>query len=144
MNKSKRILIILAIIILLGMATLVTYKKLNKTDYTRKENIIALLDKGLKSSSEIKIFIIMKEYMEDDYKKIFNEGKYKELIGFIDLNKYKEEKYEFIYMREDENSVLGYFSENDNNTDGTIYIRINKRNGELIDLDSNLLKVTIY
>ena len=143
MKKLKYIFIILSILILI---TIILYSLniVNKKQYTSKEDITALIEKGLKSSSQVNIFILTRESLEDEYTKILNEGNYRELIGILDLSKYKNEKIEFVFLEQTDNCVLGYFLEKDNHINGTTYIRINKTTGELEDLDNNLLKATIY
>lgn len=142
MKKFKTLIIIVVIALILGILYCLNIS--NKKQYTTKEDIIALLDKGLESSSQVNIFIISRENLDDEYTKIINEGKYKDLIGFIDLSKYRGQEFEFTFLKETDNCILGYFSENHNNINGTTYIRVNKLNGQLEDLDNNLFKVTIY
>ena len=144
MKKLKNIFIVLGIIILITLILLYSFSIVNKKQYTSKEHITALIDKGLKSSSQVNIFILTREALDDEYTKILNEGNYKELIGILDLSKYKSEKFEFVFLKQTGTSVLGYFLEKDNDINGTTYIRINMTTGELEDLDNNLLKATIY
>lgn len=143
MKKNKIILIIFVILALISIMLYNFYYGKPK-QYNTKEDIISLLDKGLNSSSQVNIFILSRETLDDEYTKILNEGKYKDLIGFLDLPKYRRAEFEFTYLEETDECVLGYFLEKDNNLNGTTYIRINKRNGELEDLDNNLFKATIY
>ena len=143
MSRIKIILIIIVIIALM-IGIFFSFRIGTKKQYTTKEDIIALLEKGASSSSQVNIFIVSKETLDDEYTKIINEGKYNDLIGFIDLSKYKGKEFEFTLLKETDNCVFGYFSESNNNINGTTYIRINKKNGELEDIDNNLFKASIY
>ena len=148
MKKYKNILIISIILIILIVATVILYKKYfqaeDEMQYTSKEDIFLLLDKGLNSSSYVNIFIVSRDSLEDEYTKILNEGKYRDLIGFVDLSKYKGSEFKFTFLQETEERIIGYFSEENSKINGTTYIQIDKSSGELRDLDNNLLKVTIY
>ena len=148
MKISKKLLISIAILTLVALIVIITYifyLSINtKKDYTLKETIISLIDKGAESSSKINIFIIARDSLEDDYRKIINEGKYNDLIKYIDLSIYKNPKYEFSFLNEKDDCILGYFSDKSDNINGTTYIRIDKLSGEIKELDNNLLKVSIY
>lgn len=143
MKKNKIILIIIIVLVLITALMYVFYNK-NQKQYNTKDDIISLVDKGLKSSSKVNFFIFSRETLDDEYTKTLECGKYKDLIKRLDLSKYKGVEFDFIFLEETEKYILGYFSEKDNNINGTTYVRINKFNGELEDLDNNLLKVTIY
>ena len=107
-----------------------------------KEDIFSLIDKGLKSSSVGEFFIYSKEFFEDaELARVFYEGEYKDLVDFIDLNKYRENKFEFVNLRNSEKYVWGYFFTEDNEI---TYIIIDKLSGKLKSLNSNLLQVIVY
>lgn len=141
MKKNKIILIIIIFIVLIAVLLYVFH---NNQQYISKDGIISLIDKGAKSSSQVNFFVFSRESLDDEYTKTAKQGEYQDLIKSLDLSKYRSAQFEFTFLEETEECVLGYFSERDNNVNGTTYVRINKSSGEIKDLDNNLLKVTIY
>jgi len=115
-----------------------------KKEYKTKEDVILLIEKGLVSSSKVKLFMSERENLIDDYVNIYDEGKYCDLIKKINIDKYKNPEFKFVFQNgTDEEDILGYFSEENNLLNGNTYIRIDIKTGEIRFLDNNFLKVTI-
>lgn len=121
------------------------YLNEDKTANITKEDIFLLIDKGLQSSSNGEFFIYSKEFFEDDdMARVFYQGKYKDIVNFIDLDKYRENKFEFVSLRNTKKYIWGYFFERDSEINGTTYIVIDKLSGKLKSINSNLIQVIVY
>lgn len=157
MKNIKKILIIFSIVMLIAIISYITYshmkiEDINKynienmskeTDIT-KENLLELIDKGLKSDSYVEIFIYSKEFFEsDDFVPIFLDGKYSEKVDYIGLSKYRQTEFKFITLRNTEEYVWGYFEKNGEQKEKA-YIIIDKLSGKIKTLSNNSIQVLIY
>lgn len=152
MKRLIKILIILGILgLLVGMCYkiyLFNKEKIeNEFDLGKltKNEVFLLIEKGVKESSNIKIFIYSTELFNDDsLMPIFVEDEYKEILDIIDIFEYKNEKYDFITYRHTNDFVWGFFLEEGKELEEKIYIVIDKKSGKLKSLNKNTMQVIVY
>lgn len=140
-NKIILITVVASALIILITGVICFHNRHREYNYNTKEGIMLLLEKGTKSSSKAKIFMLSRKSLEDEYFRLFNEGKYKDLIGAVNFTKYNGSEYNFVLIKETDDSVFGYFIEDDNLINGTTYICIDKKSGKLKSLQNNLLNI---
>lgn len=153
MNKLIKILIFLGV---LGLAIIISYKtyyyfkEKNENIFylgeLTKEEIFSLIDKGIENSSNIKVFIYSRDFLENDdsFAPIFAEDEYKGLLDYIDFFQYNDEKYNFYTYEHKDDFVWGYFIEDGKGPEDKIYIVIDKKSGQLKALNKNTMQVIVY
>lgn len=109
-----------------------------------KEQLFSLLDNGIKKSDTVNAFEYSRELLENNYlTPIFKRDEYSNIIKNLDINIYKEDRFNFITMQNTNEFVWGYFIEKSENTYSIVYIIVDKTNGRIKNINSDAKQIII-
>lgn len=112
----------------------------NKEKMT-KDQLFLLLDNGMRTSYTVNLFEYFKElFSNDEITPIFKREEYSNIMKDININQYRDDRFDFITMQNTSEYVWGYFL--DKNDDIT-YIIVDKTNGRIRNLNNKMMEIII-